>query len=1113
MILDRDFNAMQETINGALAGDATDIIGPCGTADDGFKISLEEASSPPHLWIPPSPLSPPESFENFDFLISPGTMYIGGQRAVFPARSAGQREPYSYSYFDQPDWIGPQAPSKPVSEVISLRLFEQEVGAVEDPDLLDVALGGPDTTQRVRLMRRVERSAGDKCTDAAKDWKEKGFSLDPETMRLHPEAALKVTFPTPPSTANPCDPVASGGYLGAVNQLIRVESRNPDGRSPTLLWGYDNASFLYRVTAPASGSSATTLTLAQAPVDAFHQPLKNQVVEVLRMAAVLAEDPNAIDPAQRILRCVAEARGHVTFLSQAYTPNADGSGTVVLDSLPPEYANDLSIRRPLFLRIWQGQSSGSPTSPSGVELVDFAGQSTNLWVTLTVPHGGTLPDGAFWMIAVRPSTPQLVYPERFLENFQPPDGPNQWMCPLAVIDWRTVTGGSSPPASNPISDCREMFCNLVGLTKRERACCCKYTVGDGENSFGDFTSIQAAIDKLPPEGGEICIFAGRYFEAVTILEGNVVIHGCGQETRIASPSYGLNHSPNGGAVFRIVNPRRVELRSLVIEAGAGDVGVWGLKRGKIESGKIYLNEVIVTATDNSAVNVTANSAEVDHCTIIAVGKLGAFPAVYFEGDGISFTENWIGPSSGTILPTLVRLDLGVAGAEASFTDGIQIGGTSLNVHLVGNEIAGGSGNGITLGSVKKQVIEGALASLRIENNVIANMGLCGIGPVILFNLAESLSPREVVSISDLSILGNEMSNCPNLPFVSKETMIAAAAICLPDVAGLIIRDNEIRNPGAQRGPAVSGIFLMHGQQVEISRNQITDSRALSGLTAGSAPDESAGIYIFVVTPPASPTDPSTFQSGVPALCIHDNIVSVRAGLTLFVIGFGAFSIRGNQFATNGLFGSGKTVLPAAGVFILNTGSALDALTLLLDEFEELATLLAVIIKDPALDQELAGFFTLLLLQLAFAKLEAEGKKLGLDLSILPIISAYISSALGVGPGPVIFSQNRVSVSGAQREGPRAATSLYIVTFDDLGFHDNQCFLNLSRGQVGCDAFLFGMTARVTGNRFQEAFLTVNLSCFAVGLLANISSLNIGPSLIYSSVGLQSVNAGNLPPSI
>jgi hypothetical protein len=58
-----------------------------------------------------------------------------------------------------------------------------------------------------------------------------------------------------------------------------------------------------------------------------------------------------------------------------------------------------------------------------------------------------------------------------------------------------------------------------------------------------------------------------------------------------------------------------------------------------------------------------------------------------------------------------------------------------------------------------------------------------------------------------------------------------------------------------------------------------------------------------------------------------------------------------------------------------------------------------------------------------------------------------------------------------------------------------------------------MTARVTGNRFQEAFLTVNLSCFAVGLLANISSLNIGPSLIYSSVGLQSVNAGNLPPSI
>lgn len=1119
MILDRDFNAMQETITGELAADAADIVGPCGTPDDGFKISLEPTGSTPILWSPPSPLSPPETSEQWDFLIAPGTMYIGGQRAAFSARSPGQTEPFSYSYFDQPDWINPPRPSNPVNEVVSLHLFEQEVCAVEDPDLLDVALGGPDTTQRVRLMRRIERCSGDKCADAAKQWKDKGFKLDPETMRLLPQVALQARFPAPAAPTNPCDPVATGGYLGAFNQLIRVETRNPAGGSPTLLWGYDNASFLYRVTAPASGSPATTLTLAQAPVDAFHQPVQNQVVEVLRMAAVLADDPNAIDPTRPILRCVAEARGHVTALSQAYATNSDGTGTVGLASLPTEYSNDLSNGRPLFLRIWQGQSFSDPTSASGIELVDFAGQSTNLWVTLTVPAGGALPHGAFWMIAVRPSTPQVVYPERFLESAQPPDGPHQWMCPLAVIDWSGGTNSLSPPAGNAIpeitQDCREKFCNLVGLTKRERAGCCTFRVGDGVNTFGDFTSVQVAIDSLPPEGGEICILAGRYFEAVTISKSNVVIHGCGQETRIASPSYGPKHLKNSGAVIRIENAHRVELRSLVIEAGVGDVGVLGLKRAKILLSNIRLTEVIVTATDQSAVNVAGNSVGVERCTMILVEKLGELPAVYIEGEGIYFTENWIGPSSGTILPTLVRQDLDGVTATGSFADGIQIGGSSRDVHLVGNKIAAGSGNGITLGSLvtsgEVQVVAGSLVNLHIENNAVTNMGLCGIGPVILYAPGDNSMPEEIVSISDLFILGNEVSNCPRLSFTRSASRITAAAICLPDVAGLVIRGNEIRNPGAGRGSAVSGVFLLNGEQVQISGNQITDGRTSDNFIAEGSGSDAAGIYILTVTPPASSTDPGAFESGTPALCIHDNIVTVRAGLALLAIGFGAFSIRGNQFATGGLVLS-KAVL-ASGVFILNTGSALDALTLLADEVIELAAALAPLINNQTLDDEVAELITLLLLWLTFLELEAEGTKLGLDLSILQALYAQISSTVGTGPGPVIFSQNRVSVlSSAQKSDARAATAMYIVTFDDLGFHDNQCSLQVRRDQVTCDAFLFGMTARVTGNRFQETFGAVSLSLFAVGLLANISSMNIGPSGMFSSLGLQSVNSGNLPPS-
>src|SRR6202030_2536515 len=131
--------------------------------------------------------------EPFDFLVSPGTMYVGGERAVLPkVRQNGQIA--SYSYFDQPDWITPDNPlesevfttfSRALKyEAVYLHLVEQEVSATEDPDLLDVALGGPDTTQRLRLMRYIRRQAtpdstcADAVTDVVNGFAARGLSFD-----------------------------------------------------------------------------------------------------------------------------------------------------------------------------------------------------------------------------------------------------------------------------------------------------------------------------------------------------------------------------------------------------------------------------------------------------------------------------------------------------------------------------------------------------------------------------------------------------------------------------------------------------------------------------------------------------------------------------------------------------------------------------------------------------------------------------------------------------------------------------------------------------------------------------------------------------------------------
>ena len=109
VILDRDVNALRQTIDRRIAHDALDIIGPCGTPDNGFAIGPAPGfSSPvnPPLWVPPIPPASPIAAEPYDFSISAGTMYVGGQRAVFPMNVPGQGA-VEYSYFDQPNWLSP----------------------------------------------------------------------------------------------------------------------------------------------------------------------------------------------------------------------------------------------------------------------------------------------------------------------------------------------------------------------------------------------------------------------------------------------------------------------------------------------------------------------------------------------------------------------------------------------------------------------------------------------------------------------------------------------------------------------------------------------------------------------------------------------------------------------------------------------------------------------------------------------------------------------------------------------------------------------------------------------------------------------------------------------
>jgi hypothetical protein len=453
--LEADWNEAEEIASEEQRLETLDIVGTCGTPDNGYQIILPAPSSP------------------YDFSVGSGTMYVGGIRACLPQNIDYSSQSDWLNYNDPPDpqdlsddavdWVPSTSPA-PVyiggstgigtqgetDEFVYLYLREQEVSAVEDPDLADVALGGPDTAARTRLLQHIVR-VGCEGTDCATglnaaeaQWASQGLYFNSSTMQLQSQGTLLVSFSNQ-GQSTPCQPEAQGGYLDPDNQLIRVQiaGLDPITGNPTFLWGFDNASFLYRIN--VTNTDPVTLKLESAPVDTNHQPVSGQTVEVLRTAAELANGGY-----------VAALSGFPVTLNQSYDQDTQSITLPSGVSLPQEYLEStLSPPSPLFLRVWQNEVVFTAGTPMALG---------DTGVLVTLETGQTFHVGDYWQFAVRPATPQRVYPERYQQFAQPPEGPRLWACPLGVIAWNEGQGTLA-------SDCRNQFCSLVCQSKSQPGCC------------------------------------------------------------------------------------------------------------------------------------------------------------------------------------------------------------------------------------------------------------------------------------------------------------------------------------------------------------------------------------------------------------------------------------------------------------------------------------------------------------------------------------------------------------------------------------------------------------------------------------------------------------------
>jgi hypothetical protein len=280
-----------------------DIICAKGTPNEGFRVGSLSTSVIDNLNV-------------VNFEVASGSYYLGGMRfAVLESQPE--------TFLRQSDWLqidvdSSTLPTQPAIadltddagnlteryDLVYLRAWEQNVTAVEDSELLERALGGPDTSVYCRRMRRIEvmtNVRGD-CSDAfsalvesitapvSGDSSEVPHAFNSESSELLSKARLTVGFSGTGPSDDLCKPKGDRRLSGRENQAIRVQLTAFN----RFIWGYDNASPLYRVQVSRE-DGLNQIKFLTLPRDEFAQPKASQAVEILPWGAILPNQEKVAD--------------------------------------------------------------------------------------------------------------------------------------------------------------------------------------------------------------------------------------------------------------------------------------------------------------------------------------------------------------------------------------------------------------------------------------------------------------------------------------------------------------------------------------------------------------------------------------------------------------------------------------------------------------------------------------------------------------------------------------------------------------------------------------------------------------------------------------------------
>jgi hypothetical protein len=412
----------------------------------------------------------------------------------------------------------PLDPTSPHHDLVYLDVWERHVGAVEEPRLLDPALGGRDTSSRVQTVWQVKVMQvpdGVTCDDDIDGWPP-------------PTSGGRLTSNTVPGGASddPCIVPPGGGYTGLENRLYRVEVHDgSDPGPPNFKWSRDNGSATFAIDEFVNGGGGATDQVRLRRLDraGVRSLTIDDWVEILDDGSELTSRPPS-----RLVRVT-----DVDELERIVTLSATVAG--------------YDIARHARLRRWD-----QATDPI---LIDAAiDQALEDGITVRFA-GDDFLHGDYWTFAARTAIGDI---ER-LENAAP-EGVTHHYCKLALVSWerRTDAANAVCQISTVEDDCRALFPPLTDVCAED--VCFDNTLCE----LPDTETVQEALERLCEE--QNLRFHNRHLHGWGVVCG-LEVH-CDEkycDSVVVETGYALDVD---GRDLVLRTPRRVD----VIEKLAGSNG-------------------------------------------------------------------------------------------------------------------------------------------------------------------------------------------------------------------------------------------------------------------------------------------------------------------------------------------------------------------------------------------------------------------------------------------------------------------------------------------------------------------------------------------------------------